>query len=125
VARNIVASVIVSDARQNMANYTVTYGLVTLFPGPFVYLQVTTMDAIALHFMCKIVGQLKREANAVARRINFFYETFLARRKFAERRKSSGTNPMWLIIRAMESSFKTAYRLYVTCISRISVSFYN
>jgi hypothetical protein len=32
---------------------------------------------------------------------------------------------MWLIIKAMESSFKNAYRLYVTCISRIIVSFYN
>jgi hypothetical protein len=83
------------------------------------------MDAIALHFMCEIVGQLKREANVVARRITFFFETFLARHKFSEQRKSSGANPMWLIIRAMESSFKTAYRLFVTCISRISVSFYN
>jgi hypothetical protein len=125
VARNIVASVIVSGARQNMANYFVPYGLVTIVPGPFVCPQATTMDAIALHLMCEIVGQLKREANAVARRIKFFCETFLARRKFAERRKSSGANLMWLIIRAMESSFKNAYRLYVTCISRISVSFYK
>jgi hypothetical protein len=126
VARNIVASIIVSGARQNMANYTVPYGLATPVPGPFVCLQAKMMDAIALHFMCEIVGQLKREANAVARRINLiFCEIFLARRKFAERRKSSGANPMWLIIRAMESSFKNAYRLYVTCISRISVSFYN
>jgi hypothetical protein len=88
-------------------------------------LQATMMDAIALHIMCKIVGQLKREANAVARRIKFLCVTFLARRKIAERRKSSVANPMWLVIRAIESSFKTAYRLYVTCISRISVSLYN
>jgi hypothetical protein len=60
------------------------------------------MDAIDLYFMCEIVGQMKREASAVARRITFFCETLLARRKFAERRKSSGTNPMKLIIRAME-----------------------
>jgi hypothetical protein len=125
VARNIVASVIVSGARQNMANYTVPYGLATPVPGHVVCIQATMMDAIALHFMCEIVGQLKREANVVARRINFFCENFLARRKFAERRKSSGPNPMWLIIRAMESSFKTAYRVYGTCISRLSVPFYN
>jgi hypothetical protein len=125
VARNIVASVIVSGARQNMANYTVPFGLVTPVPGPFVCLHATMMDTINLHSMCEIVGQLKRQANAVARRINFFCETFLARHKFAERRKSSGANPMWLIIRAMESSFKTAYILYATCISRISVYFYN
>jgi hypothetical protein len=125
VAGNIVASVIVSGARQNMANYTIPYGLATPVPGRFVCLQATMMDAIALHFMCKNVGQLKREANAVARRINFFCENFLARRKFAERRKSSGANPMWLIIRVMESSLKAAYRVYVTCISRISMSFYT
>ena len=72
MARNIVVSVIVSVAKQNMANYTVPYGLATPVPGPFVCLQATMMDAIALHFMCEIVGQLKREANAVARRIDFF-----------------------------------------------------
>jgi hypothetical protein len=80
VARNIVVSVIVSGARQNMANYTVPYGPVTPVPDHVVCLQATMMDAIALHFMCEIVGQLKREANAVARRIDFFCETFLARR---------------------------------------------
>jgi hypothetical protein len=72
VARNIVASVIVSGARQNMADYTVTYGLATPVPGPFVCLQATMMDTIALHFMCEIVGQLKRDVNAVARRIDVF-----------------------------------------------------
>jgi hypothetical protein len=72
VARNIVAIIIVSGARQNMANYTVPYGLATPVSGPFICLQATMMDAIALHFMCEIVGQLKREANAVARRIQFF-----------------------------------------------------
>jgi hypothetical protein len=77
VARNIFVSVIVSGARQNMANYTVSYGIATPVPGPFVCLQATIMDAIALHFMCEIVGQLKREANAVARRINVF-QTFVA-----------------------------------------------
>jgi hypothetical protein len=55
-ARNIVASVIVSGARQNMANYTLPYGLARPVPGPFVCLQATMMDAIALHFMCEIVG---------------------------------------------------------------------
>jgi hypothetical protein len=125
VAINSVASVIVSGARQNMANYTLPYRLVTLVPGHFVCIQATMMDAIDLHFMCEIVGQLKREAAAVARRINFFGENFLARRKFYEQRKSSGKNPMWMIIGEMESSFKTAYIVYGTCISRIRVSFYN
>jgi hypothetical protein len=61
---------------KNMANYNVPYGLVTLVPGPFVCLQATMMDVIALHFMCEIVGQLKREASAVARRIKFFVRLF-------------------------------------------------
>jgi hypothetical protein len=52
-----------------MANYNVPYGLATPVPGAFVFLQATMMGVIALHFMCEIVGQLKREANAVARRI--------------------------------------------------------
>jgi hypothetical protein len=52
-----------------MANYNVPYVLATPVPGPFVCLQATMMDALALHFMCEIVGELKREANAVARRI--------------------------------------------------------
>jgi hypothetical protein len=80
VAINIVVSVIVSGARQNMANYTVPYGLDTPVPGPFVCLQATMIDAIALHFMCGIVGQLKREAKAVARRINFFPDFGVRRR---------------------------------------------
>jgi hypothetical protein len=72
VAINIVVSVIVSGTRQKMANYTVSYGLDIPVRGPFICLQATMMDTIALHFMCEIVGQLKREANAVARRINVF-----------------------------------------------------